>query len=1021
MTTSLHLRVLGPIEVLIDGQRVDLGSPKARMLLAALAVNRGRVVTVGTLVETLWGEEAPATARKSIHKYVSQLRQLLGAALATRPAGYVVDLDDLSIDAVAFENAVKTLTELSDEDIEEALALWRGEPYPELASTDWGPTESSRLTELRLQAMEALVERRLASGRHSEVIGELETMVAAHPFRERLWAQLMLAMYRSGRQSDALAAYQRLRRRLGEELGIEPSSDLKELEERILLHDPSLTPLIGPTRHNLPAALTSFIGRRREMAELTSLLEVSRLVVLLGTAGSGKTRLATETGRAVFDRFSDDGVWFVDLAPVRSADGVADAIAKALGVGRLGDQDTDTILVDHVRARRLLLVLDNCEHLLARVAQVAQRLLEGSPGLVVLATSRERLGVPGESILEVNPLPYPDETEPVTKDFDAVRLFVDRVRAVSRDDDPGMLFDVVGEIVRRLDGIPLALELAAARAHGLGLVGLRDHLDDRFSVLSSPAGIDRHQTLEAAVDWSYRLLSGPEQILFGRLSVFRGGFDMNAAVDVCGHEPLDRPAVAALVAGLVDKSLVVAGGVGRRRYILLETLREFAMRVVDSTESAPLRDAHADYFLRFAEEAAEHLKGPEQTDWRTLLRMDHDNLRKALHWAATTSPEKLVRLAVALAVFWDSVGPRSEGHERLRRAVEVSQGLDPLLRIEALLRASDLYSSQHASLPREYAKQALAEARAIGDRRGEARALRALSWALVIDGRTEEARTVGMEALDLFAGQDDPWELALWSERMGQASYRDPEWSIGMLQQALDLYRSVGDRSREALVLYKIAEQLSGSHGDLELAVDYAERAIAISEAVGNVHDGAHARLEYGKVLRRAGRLGESAAVLSESVTQLTRQGDERCTVRALSALGITQLDAGDLTSGEKTLRESLHRGAALAERRTTRTALAGMARIAAETGASETAVILLGYVDELGSALDIPAAEASRGKRDARLSMLKTRVGAEEFDRLWERGRDLRMDDATALALAPRTATGISVLGRSESIQDSR
>jgi tetratricopeptide (TPR) repeat protein len=336
------------------------------------------------------------------------------------------------------------------------------------------------------------------------------------------------------------------------------------------------------------------------------------------------------------------------------------------------------------------------------------------------------------------------------------------------------------------------------------------------------------------------------------------------------------------------------------------------------------------------------------------------------------------------------------------RAVEVSQGLDPFLRIEALLRASDLYSSQHASLPREYAERALAEARAIGDGKGEARALRALSWALAIDGRTEEARTVGMEALELFADQDDPWELALWSERMGQASYHDPEWSIGMLHQALDLYRRVGDRSREALVLYKIAEQLSGTHGDLELALEYAERAIAISEGVGNVHDGAHARLEYGKVLRRAGRLDESAAVLGEAITQLTRQGDERCTVRALTAMGITQLDAGDLPNGEQTLRESLHRGTALAERRTTRTALAGMARIAAETGAPETAVILFGYVDELGSALDIPAAEASRGKRDARLTMLKTRVGAGEFDRLWERGRDLTMDDATALALAP-------------------
>ncbi|HET7846456.1 MAG TPA: AAA family ATPase, partial [Acidimicrobiia bacterium] len=779
------------------------------------------------------------------------------------------------------------------------------------------------------------------------------------------------------------------------------------MEERILLHDPSLTPFTGPARHNLPGALTSFVGRSGEMTELIALLDDRRLVVLLGTAGSGKTRLAVETGRALLDRFTEDGVWFVDLAPVRSPDQVADAVAKGLGVGRLGDQDTETVVVDYLSTRRPLLVMDNCEHLLARVAQMTQRLLETSPGLVVMATSRERLGVPGETILDVNPLPYPDVTEPVTEDFDAVRLFIDRVKTIRPDQPLGSSLDVVGEIARRLDGIPLALELAAARAHGLGIVELRDRLDDRFSVLSSPSGIDRHQTLEAAVDWSFRLLNRDEQILLGRLSVFRGGFDLNAAVDVCGYQPLDPSAVPAMVADLVDRSLVVASGGGRRRYNLLETIREYATRVVDPTESARLRDAHADHFLRFAEEAAEHLRGPEQTEWRALLRVDHDNLRKALRWAATTSPETLVRLAVALAVFWDSVGPRSEGHEWLRRAVDVSPGLDPLLRVEALLRASDLYSSQHASLPREYVEQALAEARVIGDPAVEARALRALSWALALDGRTEEARTVGMEALQLFADQDNPWELALWSERMGQASYRDPEWSIGMLHQALDLYRRVGDRSREALVLYKIADQLSGSHGDLEVATDYAERAIAISEEVGNVHDGAHARLEYGKVLRRAGRLGESVEVLGEAVAQLSRQGDERCTVRALTALGISHLDATDLVSAEETLKECLHRGSALAEKRTTRTALAGMARVCAETGAMETAVTLFGYVDELGMALDIPATEASQGKRDDRLNMLRTRVGTEEFDRLWERGRELSMDEAIALALAPEITSG--------------
>ncbi len=1000
MTTSLQLSVLGPIEVSIDDRMVDLGSPKIRTLLAALVANRPQVMSIDSLVETLW-DDAPATAHKSIHKYVSQLRRHLGSALVTRPTGYLIELDERSLDAAVFETALKEIRTLDDTGIEDALALWRDDPYPELAATDWGPAETARLSELRLQAIETLNERRLDAARHGEMIGDLEHMVGAHPFRERFWAQLMLAYYRSGRQSDALAAFQRLRRSLGEDLGIEPSPELAQLEELILLQDASLAPPVAPAQQNLPTPLTSFVGRSREISDLENLLVTHRLVTLLGTAGSGKTRLATETGRVVLDRFTEDGVWFVDLAANRSPDQVVDSIAKALGVGGLGDQDAEAVLANYLSRRRLLLIMDNCEHLLAKVADVTKRLLEGSPGLVVMATSRERLGVPGEIVVDVTPLPYPDENEPVTLEYDGVQLFVDRVRAVSRDEDPSLALEVIGEIVRRLDGIPLALELAAARSRGLGLVGLKDHLDDRFSLLSSPTGADRHQTLQAAVDWSYRLLDPPERSLFARLSVFRGGFDLAAAVEVCGYDPLDDHVVPTLLAGLVDKSLVVAGGGERRRYHLLETLREYAVRMLDSSESARLRDSHAEYYRRFAEQAAARLKGPEQTIWRAALRADHDNLRKALRWAATTSPETLVRLASALGAFWDSVGPRAEGHEWLRRAVEKSGDLAPKLRIEALLQASDLFSSQHASLPREFAERALAESRAIGDVSGEARALRALSWAMAIDGSNEEARAIGMQALELIAGQDDPWELALWSERMGQASFRDPGWSIQMLEQALDLYRQVGDRSREALVLYKIAEQLAGSNGDMGKAVEFAAEAIRISEEVGNTHDGAHARLEYGKVLRKAGRFQESAGVLSEAVAQLARQGDERCTVRALTALGTTHIDAGELSTGERVLLESLHRGLELGERRTTRTALAGLARIAAETGSPDMAATLFAYVDRLGMALDIPASEVSKGKRDARRAGLKGELGDDGFDRAWERGEGLTMEEAVALALA--------------------
>ncbi len=993
---TLHVNVLGPLELSVEGEAVDPGSPKARALLVALVLHRGRVASVETLVEMLWGDDPPTTAHKSIHKYVSLLRRPLGDAIVTRTGGYMVDREKVVVDVDRFEEALSGDPDI--ETIRETLALWRGDPYPELADTDAGVAEAGRLGEIRLRAIEALLARQIEAGRAAEVVGDLETLVTTHPYRERLWALLMRALYRSGRQSEALGAFARLRRVLGEELGIDPSPELRTLEEQILLHDPALAPP-APAVHNLPATITSFIGRDTEMEELGRLLATTRLVTLLGPAGSGKTRLAIETGRSHLGRFPD-GVWFIDLAPALSPDQVLESIAKPLGVGRFGEAELGGLLFGYLAERGPLLIVDNCEHLVAKVAETVRTLLERCPRLVVLATSRERLGVTGETIFDVMPLPYPGVDDPVSEVYDAVRLFMDRVRSVTGAGEGTP--EVVGEIVRRLDGIPLALELAAARVRGLGLIELRDHLDDRFSILSSPTGVDRHQTLQAAVDWSYRLLGVPEQVLFRRLSVFRGGFDLDAVVAVCGFEPVEPRTVPTLLSDLVDKSLVTAvGGASRVRYNLLETLREYAAQAADPSESTRLRDAHAGHFLEIAENAQRFLRGPEQREWLALLRTDHDNLLKALRWVATTSPELLARFTIALSPFWDQVGPRAEGHEWTMRAIEVSAGLDPRLRVDLQIEASNLASSKNAAVPRGYALGAVDEARAIGYRLGEARALLALAWAYAIDARTEEANAIGVEAFELL-GDDDPWEQGLWYERMGQASFKDPERSLEMLGRALDIYRTVGDRSREALVLYKVAEQLAGSGRDLEGALAHARSAIEVCEEVGNIHDGAHARLEYGKVLRRAGRFAEAMATLEEALAELTKQGDERCTLRSLTAMGITHLDAGDPAAARELLTISLQQGRALEEQRTTRTALAGMARIAADTSDTAQAVTLFGFVDELGSRLDIPASEVSQSKRESRLATLVEGLGHAEFDRLWEMGQKMTIEEAVELALAP-------------------
>lgn len=405
---GLDVRVLGPLEVRIDGQRVDLGGAKPRMLLAALVARRGRVVSIDSLIDTLWGGEPPTTARKSLQKFVWALRKQLGPALVTDDAGYLVELDEEAVDAGVLEAAVARARAGGIgwvRGLDAAVSAWRGDPLPELA----------------------------------------------------------------------------------DELGIDPSPELATLHQRMLVQDPRLVDGgDAAASDNLPAPLTSFVGRDAEIAELIGLLDDSRLVTLLGPAGCGKRRLAVEFGRAVRHDFGD-GVWFVDLAPVADAAQVADAIAGTLGVGQLADRPAEDLLTDFLVGRRLLLILDNCEHVVGRVAELSERYLRACPSLVVMSTSRERLGIDGEEILDVPPLSYPSPSQRASGDFAGVRLFVERARSASRGDELRPDDDVVGEIVRRLDGNPLALELAAARVRGLGVMGLRDRLDDRFAVLASPS------------------------------------------------------------------------------------------------------------------------------------------------------------------------------------------------------------------------------------------------------------------------------------------------------------------------------------------------------------------------------------------------------------------------------------------------------------------------------------------------------------------------------------------------------
>jgi predicted ATPase/DNA-binding SARP family transcriptional activator len=612
---AISVRVLGPIEGWVGDRRVDLAGPRQLGLFALLALNANRAVSSDVIVEKLWGSERGG-ANKSLQMTVARIRKALTAAgadpeatLRTVRRGYLlaVTVDHLDSErfaslTVAGQNALEVADpEHAHKLLSDALALWRGPPLPEVGFDDFAQGEIRRLEELRLHAIEARADAVLLLGHHAELVGELNGLVIQNPGRERLAGQLMLALYRSGRQSDALDVYQRVRVHLLDEVGLAPGPALQQLQQQVLDQDPSLispSPLTAPTltssnhdpgeNSNLPAPSTSLIGREQDIESVSELLEAhARLVTLTGSGGVGKTRLAIETARRIGARWRD-GVWFAQLAPLVDPDLVGATVAEAVGVSIEPGSEVADVIVAELAGRELLLVVDNCEHVLAATAACIELMLMRCPGVAVLATSREPLQLEQEAQYRVPSLSVPADDPRLAPaqrleqigDEESVRLLVSRGRA----GDHGFSLnaqnlDAVVAVCRHLDGIPLAIELAASRLRTMSIDDLSARLDYQYGLLTdrSRRSAPRHQTVTALLDWSYELLSGAEQELFLRLSVFAGGFDLDAVEQICVSSDTERFEIAGRLSSLVDKSLVGANRQdGAVRYRILEPIREYA-------------------------------------------------------------------------------------------------------------------------------------------------------------------------------------------------------------------------------------------------------------------------------------------------------------------------------------------------------------------------------------------------------------------------------------------------------------
>lgn len=777
-TPPLELHVLGPVEARLGGQPASLGGVRPQTLIAALALG-GEIVSSGRLVEEVWRSDPPPSATATLQSYLSRLRRILGRDRVLRhPGGYALVIGE-ELDANRFEVRLRQARQARDAgDLRDAsagygdaLACWRGDVAEGL---DAGPIireASARLLEHRLLALEERIEVELTSGRHHEVIGDLEALTAGHPHRERLHAQRLVALYRAGRQADALAAYRQARAALVDGLGIEPGPQLRELQQRILDQDPALgvhapempaavvvhpaapggpaTPAtagrsvapdgprgegasdtsngselptasdsVGPSDApgearpgNLPAPLGSFIGRvgtRREIA--ARLAGDARLITLVGAGGCGKTQLALRAASDAAAGYTD-GVWWVELAAHRDPELVERAVADAIGLPASRQAPRFERVATRLGEGRHLLVLDNCEHLVDACADLVAELLRRCPRLRILATSREPLDVEGEATWRVPSLqlPPPGATSEQILASEAAQLFMVRARVANPDVDlEPRDASIVARVCRELDGIPLALELAAARLNVLSLHELAERLSDRFRVLgsgrrSAPA---RHRTLDAAIAWSYELLDPQEQLLLARLSVFAGGFTVDDAEAVCsGPAVSDAPSmrsgdveappnragvedpdtvadgdVVGLLGALLAKSLVQGrtGPTGRARHDLLGTVRSFAAARLAAPEARELADRHARRFADLAERSAPRLTGPDQVEWLNRLHAEQDNLRVVLRRGG----REAARIAASVWWFWLQFGHTGEGDRWVAASLATGDGLDPALRRE---------------------------------------------------------------------------------------------------------------------------------------------------------------------------------------------------------------------------------------------------------------------------------------------------------------------------------------------------
>ncbi|WP_181773098.1 BTAD domain-containing putative transcriptional regulator [Amycolatopsis pittospori] len=1030
----MRFGVLGATEVRReDGTLVPVGGPRVRTLFALLALEAGRIVPAERLIDGLYGEQVPEGVANALQSQVSRLRGALKdlAPVEFSPAGYRLAVDREDVDVHRFERlAAEGRRALASGDatkaaelLREALGLWRGPAFADITDAPFRDPQVTRLDELKTSAIEDLAEAGLKLGRHEDVLAELREVIAGQPLRERPRALLIRALHAAGRQSDALTAFEDARRVLADELGADPGPELAAAHLAVLRGE-TTSP---STPVNLPAQLTSFIGREGDLRHVLGELDRSRLVTLTGPGGAGKTRLAIEAAAEV-----SLPVVFVELAPYTEDSDVAQAVLTALGLRTVPLGATTAPvenaplerLIDALADRAVLLVLDNCEHLVDAAAKLAARLLAAAAALRVLTTSREPLGITGEVVSPVPRLAVPPPGTPPARslEFAAVRLFSDRARAT----DPGFAVDdaTAGDVQRicaALDGLPLAIELAAARVRTLPVGEIATRLDDRFGLLSRGSRVAeaRHRTLRGVVEWSWDLLDEDERRLGRRLTVFAGGTTLADAGEVC-----DIPDAGELLPSLVDRSLVERTG---DRYRMLETIRAFfAEKLAEAGEADRLRRAHAEHFLELAERADPLVRTGDQLIWLDRLDAAYEDLLAALRWAAETDARIALRLSSALVTYWWMRGRRFEGATLSLEVVKrldtrPPDGLEEEYQLCVLNAASGLRG--HEALARHYP--------AVDDLVRElAKAPRNPALLLlmgVVTGPPGDDDALILRSQALLANSD-AWSLALAPTGYGLRALMqgDLETAEGFLREGADAFRELGERWGLSMALDHLSQVLTWTDRQAE-ALETMNEALLLMRELGASDDnadllcrrggskllhgdaaGARADFELAiEIARRAG-MPESRATGYIGLAFLARHEGDLGTARALSEHALAECPGGSFAAegvragaqislgwvaaaeGHADEAEELHRQALTSadqwnDSTTVACAVEGLAGVALLRDDPERAAVLIGAaVTVRGTpfAVDLDAALLR--------SSVRERLG-DGFDRAYRRGLGLR------------------------------